>query len=276
MIRTTISTVTCVLAPPLLVLISVPLAGFALVTSSLAFSTLLVRVLMVYIELGVVIAHNYATSTGGSNPRPAPRQAAVAVSPIMMQGTVRHSRSSRRSSVGNPAAAVPDMLPTTPGEGDAPGFVRDYEGVGGWRIAGPGEDDDDAAWQAMNSRLELPAAPERKRRHRRSLTSGSENLLLLTSTAVGKQRRGTPVHSPDETPVVATRPKSPFLPPHGSAALGGGGYFHAPSSLGSSTPTESNTKDGLGQTHTTSSSSTVSSGSSGKSSWMLMMHPSNA
>jgi hypothetical protein len=49
------------------------------------------------------------------------------------------------------------------------GPTRDYEGVGGWRIDNPS--DDDALWTKINSRLELPA--DHVRRHRRSHTSGS-------------------------------------------------------------------------------------------------------
>lgn len=42
----------------------------------------------------------------------------------------------------------------------------------------PGSDDDDVLWTSMNSRLELPAIlDDRKRHHQRSLTSGS-----ITST----------------------------------------------------------------------------------------------
>jgi hypothetical protein len=86
--------------------------------------------------------------------------------------------------------------PPRAGPAYTPPSVRDYEGVGGWRfVAGPGEEQEkgkeeggaDGAksgggggdgggsgdqWAAFNSRLELPAAPERKRRHRRSLTGG--------------------------------------------------------------------------------------------------------
>lgn len=49
------------------------------------------------------------------------------------------------------------------------GPTRDFEGVGGWRIGDPS--DDDALWTNINSRLELPAHHER--RHKRSLTGGS-------------------------------------------------------------------------------------------------------
>lgn len=49
------------------------------------------------------------------------------------------------------------------------GPARDYEGVGGWRLENPS--DDDGLWTKINSRLELPA--DHVRRHHRSLTSGS-------------------------------------------------------------------------------------------------------
>ena len=112
-------------------------------------------------------------------------------------------------------------LATTPG--GTPG-VRDYEGVGGWRPANPNDDLDDG-WTSMNSRLELPAAPERKKRHRRSLTSGGEHFLV-------KQRTRLQTNGPREgggLVVSMPTPKSPgIFAVLGSAPLsgpGGGGYF---------------------------------------------------
>lgn len=61
--------------------------------------------------------------------------------------------------------------PTTP-------LVRDFEGVGGWRLPGPGEDDEEVdLWTNINSRLELPAlsatTSDLKHKHERALTGGS-------------------------------------------------------------------------------------------------------
>lgn len=66
------------------------------------------------------------------------------------------------STTPTPTAAVLGMNPSA-------NHLRDYEGVGGWRLGPPSDDDD--LWTKINSRLELPA--EHGRRHQRSLTSGS-------------------------------------------------------------------------------------------------------
>lgn len=106
--------------------------------------------------------------------------------------TVAFSRSGRRNSIGGnltispPAGShepTPTMTPhyspvyqhrrlssasiasvgsTSPDEtmfGLPPtlGMERDFEGLGGWRFSGAGNEDEDAVWDALHSRLELPA-----------------------------------------------------------------------------------------------------------------------
>lgn len=57
------------------------------------------------------------------------------------------------------------------------GIERDFEGVGGWKSD---SDDDDVPWASISSRLELPAiVDERKRNHRRALTSGSLSIASM-------------------------------------------------------------------------------------------------
>lgn len=62
--------------------------------------------------------------------------------------------------------------------------LRDYEGVGGWRLQE--DDEEEALWIGINSRLELPAA--QMRRHQRSLT-GSR----LSSGVVSPELVRTPL-----------------------------------------------------------------------------------
>lgn len=79
------------------------------------------------------------------------------------------------------------------------GVERDFEGVGGWRV--PGSDDDDVLWTSMNSRLELPALPdERKRHHQRSLTSGSmTSRPLITRSSMRSLKKPLPsAHAEDD------------------------------------------------------------------------------
>lgn len=79
------------------------------------------------------------------------------------------------------------------------GMERDFEGVGGWRV--PGSDDDDVLWTSMNSRLELPAiVDERKRHHQRSLTSGSisSRPLITRSSMRSLMRTSASLHTTDD------------------------------------------------------------------------------
>ncbi|KAF1997795.1 hypothetical protein P154DRAFT_536848 [Amniculicola lignicola CBS 123094] len=157
------------LGPPLLVLISVPLAIFAVITTSIAVSMLAVRVSIVYFELGVALIHSALFPPPQKPPltHPSPRRASP--------HRARNRRSSIASTTSSQDTAVPPRLKNKSGS-----FVsligtseptRDFEGVGGWRVAA--NEDEEALWMGMNSRLELPAALP-KRNHRRSLTAGSQ------------------------------------------------------------------------------------------------------
>ena len=274
----TMNVLTTVLAPPLLLLCSIPLASFAFFTSTVAFSALLIRVLIVYVELGVVIAHDYFTSSGlappattsSAKPSTPAHTHAGPISPADLQAPRRLSRPSSASvDLGQTGAAAftPAPDPDTP----SAGAVRDYEGVGGWRIAGPA--DEDAQWTLMNSRLELPAAPDRKLRHRRSRTGGSEPFAHANALCPRRPGDAAPACSPNNP-----RAKSPAhaAAPPASAPLTSWPQMQAQTqSHGSTTPTDSPAKDGLGL-QLNASSSTVSSGSSGKGLQMgLTKSPSN-
>lgn len=144
---------------------TIPLAIIATITTTVAFSILLFRVALVYIELALAVIPYY---TFGSQPIIAPVQ-------IRESGMVQLAPTGRRrrrsSSLSSTMSA---SSPTITVGGDAllsqsVGPARDFEGVGGWRLGGPS--DDEASWTKINSRLVLPA--DHDRRHRRSLTSGS-------------------------------------------------------------------------------------------------------
>ena len=140
------------LIPPILLLISLPLACLAALTSIFAFSTLAVRALIVYVELAVALLqnrfvlrrseHTSTKSPAKSRRRPKSREA-------------RHE--SHRIGLGAYGAGNP---------------TRDYEGIGGWRDTDP--DAESLQWMQMNDRLQLPARPgSRRRHHQRSRTSSS-------------------------------------------------------------------------------------------------------
>jgi len=84
------------------------------------------------------------------------------------------------------------------------GADRDYEGVGGWRLENPVEDE--SLWTSINSRLELPA--DHGRRHRRSLTGPISPIEIRYNRSYS--------HSPN-----TSRARTP--PAYGAAV--GDGYF---------------------------------------------------
>lgn len=190
------------LLSPILLFISIPLSLFAALTTTLAFSTLFFRALLVYAELGAVLIQNQFVSQYTSEKTPAPTR----VAPPIPEGK-QPQHKSRRSSAGsgsNGGSTTPRVPDTDFGIHSGGGEVRDFEGVGGWRNAGP--DDEDAVWTSLNSRLELPAMVDgRRRNHRRSRTSGSLTSVSLPLKSPVRSRAMTPTSvvvggntSPDE------------------------------------------------------------------------------
>src|SRR5579862_3393926 len=147
---------------PLLLLLSVPFAVFAAFTTAIALSALTLRALIVYVELAIVVIHNYVFLRPPSQPSRRPRTPSGRDS--------AYKRRKRRGSGGSTDQGLVAAV-----DQDAGGYVlassvgmeRDFEGVGGWSLLGPNED---TLWTSMNSRLELSAG-ERQRRYRRSLTA---------------------------------------------------------------------------------------------------------
>jgi len=162
---------------PFIFIFSIPLAIFATITSTIAFSILGFRVLVVYAELAVAVIPHYLFRFGSRGPKRIPAQTISLGKPYSSSASLRNSPTSRRSkrresnaSAGS-VASVGSMsdLPVALPVQESIGPQRDFEGVGGWHLGPPSEDD--YLWTSMNSRLELPA--DHVRRHHRSLTSGS-------------------------------------------------------------------------------------------------------
>lgn len=155
--------------------------------------------MIVYIELGTVLIQSYLFVTDRASTTLKARPHRRRKSSGALRSEVQRRRSHRSSSRGSSLdkrisgsdisvgeAAIEGIAGVTQaGQTDQPGPVRDFEGVGGWRFPGP--DEEDTQWTLLNSRLELPAAPERKRRHRRSLTSSS--VPLPSDGWMGPSRR---------------------------------------------------------------------------------------
>jgi len=220
---------------PFLFVFTIPIAILASITTTLAFSILIFRVLLVYIELAFAVIPYWILG---------PKQSGQVVQGTKASPSPPSVPTRRRKRRGSTCSSLSATGTITPISGDAMRFSqsigasRDFEGVGGWRLDNP-SDDDDSLWTKINSRLELPA--DHGRRHHRSLTAGSNPSDL-------KLNRG---YSP-EAVMNTSRPRTPP-----SGPIGDGFSPQIPISTKRSKRTAS--------THTSGSS-----GSSGKSCVMSM------
>lgn len=166
-----------------LFLISLPLAIFAAFTTSIAFSTLFFRALVVYAELAAVLLRNQF---------PVKHLSEIVASDRTSTLSTNDEKEFREKSRRTSASSGGSTDPKTPEAGGfgiygTGGIERDFEGVGGWKSD---SDDDDVPWASISSRLELPAiVDERKRNHRRSLTSGSLSIASMIPRPVRQLAR---------------------------------------------------------------------------------------
>lgn len=150
---------------------AIPFILLAAITTTLAFFTLFVRVLIIYTELAVVLMKTHSVIPLKSNCA-AVRQDSTPSHKDGKESYRKSRRSSFASSHSNGGSLTPKFLESNALRAfSGIGIDRDFEGVGGWKDQGS-RDDDDCSWASMNSRLELPAIST-ARHHRRSLTFGS-------------------------------------------------------------------------------------------------------
>ncbi|KAL2051858.1 hypothetical protein ABVK25_007773 [Lepraria finkii] len=188
----------------LLHLLFTPLLLFLTLTTTIAISTLSFRAFIVYAELTSAVLLNWincynipkSTQTPSKFPTPIPSDPQKP----SHHHKSRHRRSSCSSSGTSSSTASSNTLtpkaPDTTGTGSGCGFgiytgagvVRDFEGVGGWRITNPDDDaNEEKNRTALNSRLELPATV---RHHHRSRTSGSVASVSVPPKSPGLQAVG--------------------------------------------------------------------------------------
>ncbi|KAK8188052.1 hypothetical protein HDK77DRAFT_55312 [Phyllosticta capitalensis] len=185
------------LGPPILIFLSLPLIALATVTTTLAFVTLFFRVSIVYFELALALFHTWLFNDTSFHNPPKPRVAAS--SGYSSPAKYHRSRRSSAASLALSQDLTAPRQPPTKSESFASLFTtagpnRDFEGVGGWRM--PGDGQEEALWIGINSRLELPAVkPERQRKHHRSLTGGSQKFSWSPDAI-----RMSPVQSRARTP----------------------------------------------------------------------------
>ncbi|KAH6673564.1 hypothetical protein B0J14DRAFT_591049 [Halenospora varia] len=162
---------------PLIFLFSIPITFFACFTTALAFSVLFFRVALIYIDLAVAIIPYWILGASKVLAHPSTIEQIKFASPTSPTVPTSARRRNRRTSSSSNLSVAGSITPTllsphnsTLGLSASVGPTRDYEGVGGWRLDNPSEEDD-ALWTKINSRLELPA--DHVRRHKRSLTGSS-------------------------------------------------------------------------------------------------------
>jgi hypothetical protein len=198
---------------PFILLFSIPLAIFATITSTLATSVLLFRVLLVYAELAFAVIPYYIL--GVTTTKPIIPQ----TTSFLNSSSLPARRPKHRSSGGSPTSGgslTPVAGDINLGLNQSTGPQRDFEGVGGWRLDAPSEDD--PIWTNVNSRLELPA--DHVRRHRRSLTSGS------TFGDCGWRGTGRS-YSPEATVILPNSSRARTPPTTAFAGIAWDGYFPA-------------------------------------------------
>ncbi|KAI3400662.1 hypothetical protein diail_2374 [Diaporthe ilicicola] len=266
-----------VLIVPFLFVVTVPLAILAGITTTFAFSVLMFRVAVVYVDIAVNMVPQYLT---GRRVYPFPRGYANALlnttepssnlppspvgsgssSPVTSRQVARHHR--RRRTSGASLQSVGSITPVDDhggagGNGNSGlfgagskrnsfmmipsiGMDRDFEGVGGWRLGGGRnpEDDDDDAWTHINSRLELPLDYQRKH-HQRSPSGGGSTtpggggsageFLMMKSPRAAR--------SQDRSPEKAGKRGKEKKDKEAGAKIGGGSALTSPNSSRVRTPT---------------------------------------
>ncbi|KAH6996568.1 hypothetical protein BKA56DRAFT_666773 [Ilyonectria sp. MPI-CAGE-AT-0026] len=183
---------------PFLFVVTVPLAVFAGITTTVAFSVLILRVLAVYLDVAISLIPHYL---GGRKPRPyhphPPRLEALnAITTHFSSSSnstasntpLRRRRRRRSSSAISGTSLTPAASETALGLLPSIGPERDFEGVGGWRVA------DDDGWTTINSRLELPDKHHARNSHRPPsgpTTPGEGPCLMMKSRAPSPETKRT-------------------------------------------------------------------------------------
>ncbi len=205
-------------APFVLLLVSIPLAIFAILTTSMAVAMLSFRALIVYFQLGIALVGAWmAPSLSVSPSKLQSRRSAQSSKRSSPTRQRQQQRRSSNTSAGSQDTVTPAIQPTHL-HGKSGSFTsligtseitRDFEGIGGWRF--PGDSDEEALWIGLNSRLQLPATVP-ARRHKRSLTGGASPSQRWSWSP--EAFRMSPVQSRVRTPVrFAVGDENGYFPP---------------------------------------------------------------
>jgi hypothetical protein len=201
-------------APLILLVVSIPLAIFATITTTIAVSLLACRVAIVYVQLTIALfgawidprSSKFSPITYPTPPTSSPTQTPPA------------RQRSRRSNIASSSSSQETIVPANKGKFvpllNTTKITRDFEGVGGWRTLG--DDDEEALWMGMNSRLHL-SADITPRRHTRTGTSSPSQRRSWSPETL----RTSPVHSRARTPVrfAIDDEEEDYFSPHPPASM---------------------------------------------------------
>lgn len=214
---------------PFLFVVTLPLALFAGITTTLAFSLLIFRVLVVYLDVAISLVPQSLAGLRSARPR---RHLALSSSAASLSAVNHHHHhgSSNANSVSNSPPPTPMLArkrrrrpssasimsngSATPvsetGLGLMPsvGPERDYEGVGGWRTG------DDDVWTTINSRLELPDRNYVRNHHRTPsgpTTPGDSGFLVMKSRTRSPDTRSSKAGAPSPNSSRARTPPGPRI-----------------------------------------------------------------
>jgi hypothetical protein len=221
-----------ILITPLIILVALPLAFFAGLTTTFAFLVLFQRLALVYLDVGLetikvlFLGHgqqsSYLQSPSLSRRPSAPVSPSYSIPSTPEEIWASKDRRRRRRSVGSETTTPPpgfDGLALTP----STGLDRDFEGVGGWRLKEGADPMDDMTWESLNSRLEIP-----DRHHYRSHSGGA--LLAGPNPYMKVEMKGgavSPKRSRNRTGVSpnSSRSRTPTRTKVGFTGLGNDSVF---------------------------------------------------
>lgn len=196
---------------PSFFLVTIPLAVLATVTTTFAFSVLLLRALVVYVDMLLSLVPSRRPAV---RPLPRPPSSPSLTSPSRKATHRRRRRSSASAISVRSASSISDrglgLIPSI-------GPERDYEGIGGWRVGGQ---QDDELWATVNPKVE--------RHHYRTpsgggpTTPGEGGFLMMK----GRSPR-TPDTLVGRTSPNSSRARTPTGPKAftGMSSEPSGGYF---------------------------------------------------
>jgi hypothetical protein len=211
------------LAPLVLLIVSIPLAIFAIVTTSIAVSLLACRAAVVYVQLAVALVVAWIDPTPSKVSFKSRRSSTLQSPERSSLNRHRNHRSSHASSTSSQDTIGPSVVTLRLPQTNGPSMVshgtgeipRDFEGLGGWRT--PGNDDEEALWMGINSRLQLSAdAPTR--RYPRNLTGATSPAQRWSSNP--EVSRMSPAQSRARTPVrLVADDEGGYFPPQTSTSM---------------------------------------------------------